>query len=139
MPTSDAGSLPVQPELGFDFKSQVDGAALVLLDKIARAIDASGKRGDGFAADLDLDPAQLSRALRSRGAHFSVRWLPAVLWRDRDHTVVRFLAAMAGGEFIPKPKRTREDENEALRRYVEERMGDHGLDVIKHALGSDAP
>lgn len=137
MPTPDGSPLPAQPELGFDFKSQVDGAAAVLLDKITRSIDSSGKRGDGFAADLDLDPAQLSRALRSRGAHFSVRWLPAVLWRDRDHTVIRFLAAMAGGEFVPKPKRTREDENEAVRRYVEERMGDHGLDVLKHALGDE--
>ncbi len=137
MSADDTAELPEQPELGFDFKSRVDGAAAVLLGKIGRAIDACGKRGDGFAADLELDPAQLSRALNGRGAHFSVRWLPAVLWRDHDHQVIRFLAQMAGGEFVPKPKRTREDENEALRQYVEEHMGEHGVDVLRHALGEE--
>ncbi len=133
----DAGSLPEQLEVSFDFRSQVDGASRVLLEKIARAIDATGKRGDGFAEDLEIAPAQLSRALNGRGAHFSVAWLPAVLWRDQEREVIRFLCRMAGGEFTPKPKRTREDENELIRRYVEERMGDHGLDVLRHALGEE--
>jgi hypothetical protein len=135
---SDAESPPEQLELGQDYASQVDAAGVKILSAIAAAIDASGKRGDGFAEQLRLDPAQLSRALNGRGAHFSVRWLPAVLWGDPEHRVIRRLAAMAGGEFVPKPKRTREDENEAVRVYLEKRAGEVGRGLITQAL-EDAP
>lgn len=137
MPVQDGVAPPEQLEVGFDFKSQVDGSGLILLRAVAESIDVCGKRGDGFAADLGLDPAQLSRALHGRGAHFSIRWLPAVLWRDHDHRVVNLIASMAGGVFVPKPKRSREDENEAVRQYVEKRMGDVGLDVLAKALGGE--
>jgi hypothetical protein len=137
LPKRDCATVPEQPELGYDFRSQVEGAAQRLLEKVAAAIDESGKRGDGFAEDLNINPAQLSRALNSRGAHFSLQWLPAVLWRDRNHTVINFLARMAGGEFLPKPVRSREDENEAIRRYLESKGGEVGLDTIRRALGED--
>ena len=132
MPEPDS-TLP----LGFDFRSTVEGTGIRVLAAIADAIDASGKRGDDFAADLDIDAAQLSRALNGRGAHFSARWLPAVLWRDRDHRVIKLLCAIAGGEFEPKPRRSRQEENELLRRYVEEHLGSMGVDVVRKALGED--
>jgi hypothetical protein len=137
LPDDDCVARPEQAELGFDFKSQADGAGEVLLRAVAEAIDASGKRGDGFAADLEIDPGQLSRALRGRGAHFSMRWLPAVLWRDTDRRVIRLLARMAGGEFVLKPRRSRDEENDLIRRYVEDHMGEHGQEVILRALGDD--
>ena len=131
MPVGD--SLP----LGFDFRATVEGTGQRILATIEQTIDDGGKRGDDFAAELGLDPGQLSRALHGRGAHFSVRWLPAVLWRDRSHRVVSLLAPIAGGEYVHRPVRSREEENEALRRYIEVHLGDLGQDVLRKALGDD--
>lgn len=136
----EAIRLPVENDtlpLGLDFRRAVEAEGRRILATIAEVVDASGKRGDDFAAALDLDPGQLSRALHGRGAHFSVLWLPAVHWRDREHKLIRVEAGMAGMVVSPKPKRSREEENEAVRRYVEERLGDLGSDVLRKALGED--
>ncbi len=123
--------------LGFDFRSTVEGAGARLLAIVSHTIDAAGKRGDDFAAELGLDPAQLSRALNGRGAHFSVRWLPAVLWRDKQRHLIRHLCALAGGDFVPRPAMTREQRALAVLAFLEEHGGELGQDAIRRALGED--
>jgi len=127
-----------QMPLAVDYRATIEAAGLKLLQVVAEAVGASGKQGDDFAADLGVDPGQLSRALAGRGTHFAVKWLPAVVWRDRSRILIRHLCALAGGTFVEVPKLTPEQRLEMLEKTLRE-SGPFGEAVLKAAYGEERP
>lgn len=105
-----------------------------LLQVLRDALAGQGKQGDDLAADLGVDPGQLSRALHGRGAHFSLRWLPGALYRDRSHAIIRHLCHLSGGEFVPKPELTPEQELSNLKAVLLE-AGPVGEAILRAARG----
>lgn len=128
---------PEQLPLGTVVRDAFGTAGDRLLQVIAEAVGASGKVTDDLAAELNVDPGQFSRAIRGRGIHFSVRWLPAILYRDRTRILIRHLCALCGGEFIEKPELTPEQELAALKRVLSE-AGPVGDAIMRTARGGVA-
>jgi hypothetical protein len=128
---------PMQLPLGVDYRATVDAAGQKLLVTVAEAIGSSGKQWDDFANNIGVDPGQLSRALSGRGVHFSVRWLPAIIWRDTEHRIVKHLCAMAGGAFVERPRLTAEEKVALLEKTLRD-SGPYGEAVLRAAYG-EAP
>lgn len=105
-----------------------------LLVVLRDALAGQGKQGDDLAVDLGVDPGQLSRALHGRGAHFSLRWLPAALYRDRSRELICHLCRLAGGDFVERPELTPEQELAALKHVLQE-AGPVGEAILRAARG----
>jgi hypothetical protein len=127
---------PEQLPLGTVVREAFGSAGDKLLTVIGEAVGASGKVTDDLATDLAVDPGQFSRALRGRGIHFSVRWLPAIIYRDRERILVRHLCHLAGGEFVERPRLTPEQRLERLEKTLRE-AGTFGDAVLRAAYGEE--
>jgi hypothetical protein len=126
---------PEQLPLGHVVQDAFGSAGERLMRTIAEAVGASGKVADDLAVDLGVDPAQFSRALRGKGgAHFSARWLPAIVYRDRERILIRHLCRLAGGEFVERPKFTPEQRLELLEKVLHD-AGPFGEAVLRAAFG----
>lgn len=129
---------PEQLPLGHVVQDAFGSAGDRLLRAIGEAVGASGKVTDDLATDLGVDPAQFSRALHGKGAHFSTRWLPAVLYRDRARILIRHLCFMCGGDFVERPSLTPEQELGNLKRVLAE-SGAVGDAILRAARGEVQP
>lgn len=127
-----------QLPLGNVVQNAFGSAGEKFLRGIAEAVGAAGKVTDDLAADLGVDPGQFSRAMHSKGTHFSVKWLPAILYRDRARIVIRHLAHLCGGEFVERP-RLKPEEKLALLEKTRRDAGLVGEAVIRQAYGEDMP
>lgn len=129
---------PEQLPLGHVVRDTFGSAGDRLLVVIAEAVGAAGKVADDLAEDLGVDPGQFSRALRGRGIHFSARWLPAILYRDRSRILIRHLCNLCGGEFVEKPALTPEQELANIKRVLAE-AGPVGDAIMRQARGEVQP
>lgn len=136
MTDKDLGTVEQLP-LGAIVQDAFGSAGDKLLASIAEAVGASGKVTDDLAVDLSVDPGQFSRALRGKGTHFSVRWLPAILYRDKARIVIRYLCHLCGGEFVEKPRLSPEQKLERLEKTLRD-SGAVGDSIIRAAYGEDA-
>jgi hypothetical protein len=127
-----------QLPLGTVVRDTFGAAGDRLLIAIAESVGASGKVTDDLATDLGVDPGQFSRALRGRGIHFSARWLPAILYRDRARILIRHLCTLCGGEFVERPAFTPEQELANLKRVLGE-SGAVGDAILRAARGEVGP
>ncbi len=99
MPLPRGEQLP----LGTVLRNGYEDEGARILSAIIDALSAAGKSMDDVAADLEIDPAQLSRILHGRSAHIPPRLLAYVIWQDRRRMFVRHLCELAEGEYKPKP------------------------------------
>lgn len=130
------GRLPEgeQLPLGANLRAAYEESGDRLLKSIVNALTAASKSLDDVAADIGIDPAQLSRVLHGRSANIPPRLLAYAAWHDRAHLFVREVCALAGGEFKPKPPKSVEEKYAALRAALMER----GLwDVAKEWTGDE--
>ncbi len=94
--------------LGTAVRSALEERASAFL-ALARTVVAKleGKQGLDLAAEAGKDPAEFSRALHGKVA-LSVKSLLVLLWRDRSRSLIQFLCAVCGGDFVERPKQTPE-------------------------------
>lgn len=108
-----------------------------VLRVIAEVVKAEIKQADGLAEDLGIAAPQLSAALHGAGKHFAVTWLPALLHQDREHKILRHLAALVGCEVRQRRELTAEEKVERLERELRN-SGAAGDAILRRALGEEA-
>lgn len=82
---------------------------------------ADVKQGDDLAATLGIAGSHLSEALSGRGVkHFSLRWLPLFLHRDRDRDFLNYATGLVGCRVIDKEPLTPAQKLEMLRAELRE-------------------
>lgn len=122
--------------LSFERRELYRRAGQQLLTVIRDVVKAEVKQADGLAAELGIAPSHLSAALHSSGKNFSVEWLPAVLEVDREHRVLRHLAALREQAIVPARKLTPQERVELLERELRA-SGAAGDAILRRAYGED--
>jgi hypothetical protein len=85
------------------------------------------------AGSLGVTPRAIYQALSGRDNRKApAEWLPALLDLDQEHRLIRLLAEMAGGQFVPSDRRTDAEKLQALREEVA-KFGEAGLGMLKAA------
>jgi hypothetical protein len=122
--------------LAFEHRQVYRRAGQQLLAVIREVVKAEVKQADGLASDLGVAPSHLSAALHSSGKNFSVEWLPAVLEVDREHRILRHLAALREQAIVPARKLSPEERLELLERELRA-SGAAGDAILRRAYGEE--
>jgi hypothetical protein len=125
--------------LSYERRELYRRAGRQFLAVIREVVKAEVKQGDGLAADLEVAPSHLSAALHSSGKNFSVEWLPAVLEVDREHRILRHLAALCEQAVVPRIKLSPEQELELYKRAVESESPAVAAAARRRVYGEDLP
>jgi hypothetical protein len=80
-----------------------------------RAIAKRTKQGDVLARAAEMDPGNFSKALKGE-RQLDISVLPAFFFVDSEGTLVRALARLNRGQFVPDPDLTPEQRLENLMR-----------------------
>lgn len=76
------------------------------------------------AGSLGVTARAIYQALSGRDNRKApVEWLPALLDLDAEHRVIRRLCELAGGDFVPRDRRTAEEKLQAYREECLRRFG----------------
>jgi hypothetical protein len=82
---------------------------------------------------LGISPTALHMALTGREKRaVKLDWLPALLDMDREGHLVKALCNLAGGDFVPRDRRTDAEKLQALREEVA-KFGEAGLGMLRAA------
>lgn len=145
----DFESVPTIDAHTQDYWVKVGRATLRMVGEVVRA--SGDKQGAVLAADVKANPTQFSEALKVGGPkRFAVEWLGRVVVADAENKILRFLCALKRMRPVPFPVEKPEEKLRRLvarieskgsmgRELLREEFGSEADDLVRSALGEDAP
>jgi hypothetical protein len=122
--------------LAYELREVHRRAGQRLLAVIRDVVKAEVKQADELAITIGIAPSHLSAALHASGKNFSVEWLPAILEADREHRILRHIAALSEQAIVPARKLSPEERLDLLERELRA-SGAAGDAILRRAYGED--
>lgn len=115
-----------------------ESAGKALLLTLGRVISETCPKRIVLAEEIGICEQHLSDALNSRGKHFSVTWLPAVVRRDREHRLASLIAGWQSCSVIEKEPLTDAEYRQRVEAALR-RAGPAGEAIRRDALNEVEP